>query len=180
MDGLIQDLLALSRIEVESSGAVAQTSATAASLEEELLPKVKSVNGILRIEMEPAAVRCSETLLRQMLWNLGENAVKYRRSEVQLEIDIRGRGYGHTYELRVSDNGTGMSPEEVRHAFDPFFRAERARSTPGTGLGLSIVKRVIEASGGVVYVDSEVGKGTSFVIHLPLGGGGNGDGLRRV
>ena len=116
---------------------------------------------------------CNEGLLRQVLWNIGENAVKYRRTEVMLEIDVEGRIVGHNYQFRISDNGSGMSPEVVRHAFEPFFRAQEARATPGTGLGLSIVKRVIDVSGGTVSVTSEVGKGTTFVIGLPLGTSSN-------
>jgi len=166
MDALIGDLLALSRIGAQVPGAISQTNTHA--LEEELAPLVKSVNGILRIQVEPATVRCSEGLLRQVLWNIGENALKYRRTEVELEIDIEGRVVGHSYQFRISDNGSGMSPEVVRHAFEPFFRAQEVRTTPGTGLGLSIVKRVIDVSGGTVSVASEVGRGTTFVVHLPL------------
>jgi len=140
----------------------------ASSLDEELTSKVDSVNGVLRIDLETANVRCSEVLLRQVLWNIGENAVKYRRPDTQLEIRIQGRKFGLSYEFRMSDNGAGMSAEDAAHAFDPFFRASAVRSTPGTGLGLSIVKRVVEASGGHASVTSELGKGTTFVIALPL------------
>jgi signal transduction histidine kinase len=105
------------------------------------------------------------------LWNLGENAVKYRRPEVQLLVQIRGRATPNAYELSVSDNGMGMSPSVARQAFQPFFRGKQTASTPGTGLGLSVVKRVIEASGGTVSIDSEPGRGTTFKIQLPLPAG---------
>jgi signal transduction histidine kinase len=169
MDALIRDLLTLSRIDAELAGAVAQTANVALNLQEQLSPKLKSVDGVLRLELEPAVVRCSEALLGQLLWNLGENSVKYRRTDVRLQLDIQGRRFGESYELRIADNGTGMSPEVVRQAFDPFFRAQGVRSLPGTGLGLSIVKRVIDVSGGKVSVDSELNKGTTFVIELLLG-----------
>ena len=87
---------------------------------------------------------------------------------MHLEIEIRGRITQRTYEFSVSDNGTGMSPWEVQHAFEPFFRGEQVRSTPGTGLGLSIVKRVVEATGGSVSVESVPARGTTFKIRLPL------------
>ena len=106
--------------------------------------------------------------VRQALSNLADNAVKYRRADVQADIDIFGRVVGKEYELRVSDNGVGMSYDEAHQAFDPFFRALRVREQKGTGLGLSIVKRVIEASGGSVVVDSRLGQGTTFIIRLPL------------
>jgi signal transduction histidine kinase len=168
MDALIRDLLTLSRAGAEATATVANTRAVASSLEEELSPKVNSVNGVLRIDLEPADVRCSEVLLRQVLWNIGENAVKYRRPDVPLEVGIQGRKVGLFYEFRMSDNGTGMSVEDASRIFDPFFRASTTRSTPGTGLGLSIVKRVIEASGGSVSVSSQLGKGTTLIIALPL------------
>ena len=168
MHALIQDLLTLSRIDHVLSDAVAKTPAIAHMLEDDLGPKVRNVDGKLRIDLEPAGVRSSENLLRQALWNIGENSTKYRRSEVQLEVDIRGRVAEPFYEFRISDNGAGISPDDLAHIFEPLFRAAKVRSVPGTGLGLSIVKRVVEASEGTISVNSKVGTGTTFIIHLRL------------
>jgi signal transduction histidine kinase len=168
MHALIQDLLTLSRIDHVLSGAVAETTAIALTLEEELGPKVRNADGKLRIDLEPAGVRSSDNLLRQALWNIGENSTKYRRSGVQLEVDIRGRVVTPLYEFRISDNGTGISPDDLAHIFEPLFRAEKARSIPGTGLGLSIVKRIVDASEGTISVQSKVGSGTTFTIRLRL------------
>lgn len=168
MDAMIQDLLALSRIDAEVAEAVAATNTMVVTLQDELMPRVRSVDGTLRIDLQTSTIRVSETLLRQALLNLGENAVKYRRSGVQLLIDIVGRERDSWYELRISDNGAGMSREEMPHIFEPFFRAAKVRSLPGTGLGLSIVKRVIDASGGTISVASRLDEGTTFVLTLPL------------
>jgi signal transduction histidine kinase len=168
MDALIRDLLALSRVDATVSSTATNTRAVAAAFEEDLSPSVYSVNGSLHVDVESADVPCSDTLLRQILWNIGENAVKYRRVNVPLEISIQGRRAGQSYEFRISDNGAGMSAEDAAHVFDPSFRASKVGSIPGTGLGLSIVKRVIEASGGNVSVTSEPGKGTTFLLALPL------------
>ena len=168
MEAMIRDLLVLSRAEAIIHEAVAQTSRIAQRLEEELEPQAKGVNWVLRIQMEPASVQCSEGLLHQALWNIGENAIKYRRHEVPIHIDINGRVVRNLYEFRISDNGCGMSPAVVRRAFEPFFRGERVQSTAGTGLGLSIVKRVFYAIGGTISVESEVGHGTTFLINIPL------------
>ena len=105
-----------------------------------------------------------------MLWNLADNAVKYRRDEVAPEIVMVGRIVGGRYELRVSDNGVGMAPDDARRLFEPFYRAVRTRDRPGTGLGMSIVKRIVEATGGSVSVDSQLGRGTTVVVALPLAG----------
>jgi signal transduction histidine kinase len=171
MGALIRDLLTLSRIDGESSQAAAQVATVAASLEDELTAGVRDSGGVLRIDVEAANVRLSDTLLHEVLGNLGDNAIKYRRPGVPLVLELRGRDLGHCYELLVIDNGRGMTPDETRRAFEPFFRGEQTRTTPGTGLGLSIVKRVIEASGGAISVESQPGRGSTFVIHLPRADG---------
>ena len=103
-----------------------------------------------------------------LLWNLGENAVKYQRDAVRLLVKIHGRIIPNAYEFTISDNGNGMSSLEISHACEPFFRGKDAQSSAGSGLGLSIVKRVIEASGGSVSIDSMPGRGTTVRIRLPL------------
>jgi signal transduction histidine kinase len=171
MEALIDDLLALSRIDAQAPGASSQVAKVAESVAESLWVEMKSAQGILRVDVEPASVRCSEGLLCQALWNLCDNAIKYRRPGVRLEVQIRGRRVGRRYELRVSDNGSGMTPEEARQAFEPFFRGERMRTTPGTGLGLSIVKRVIAVSDGSISVESAIDEGTTFIVNVPLAEG---------
>jgi signal transduction histidine kinase len=169
MEALIHDLLALSQVSgQQKSGATCQTESVAAFVANDLGPKVEAIGGVLSVGAAPATVTCSEGLLRQVLWNLGENAVKYRRPGVRLNVEIRGRITPEAYEFTISDNGTGMSPLETGRAFEPFFRGRQAQSVPGTGLGLSIVKRVIEASGGSVSIDSVPGQGSTFCIRLPL------------
>ena len=168
METIIQDLLTLSRVSTKTTETRCAAAAVIASAEEDLRPKVEAARGILHIETVAATVTCSEGLLRQIMWNLGENAVKYRRDGVQLNVEIRGRILLHIYQLSVSDNGMGLSPSEAQHVFEAFFRGKQVRSTPGTGLGLSIVKRAVEASGGSVSIDSTLGQGTTFKVHLPL------------
>jgi len=167
MTTLVEELLELSRIGVTAT-ATGRTEPVAATIAAELAPRVRDAAGTLRIDLEPAAVRCSEGLLHQILWNLGENALKYRRPDVAPAIAMVGRGVRGTYELTVTDNGLGMSSGDAAHMFEPFFRAQRTSSIAGTGLGLSIVRRIIDASGGTVAVTSELGRGTRIVIRLPL------------
>ena len=168
MEAMIHDLLALSRIGAPANGTACRVSDVVTAVHEDLKPKVESAGGALRIDAGDATLPCSQGLLREVLWNLGENAVKYRRTEVQLQLEILGRHSADRYEFIVSDNGTGMSPAVLNHIFEPFFRATETESTPGTGLGLSVVKRVVESSGGSVSVESEQGRGTTFRIVLPL------------
>src|SRR5262249_13213374 len=154
MESIIADLLTLSRISAQAPDASCEAVNVAASAEEDLRPNVDAAGGMLEIDVAPATVSCSEGLLRQVLCNLGENAVKYHRTEVPLGIEIGGRVVAHDYEFIVSDNGKGMTPLEVHRAFEPFFRGEAEQATPGTGLGLSIVKRVVEANHGSVACES--------------------------
>jgi signal transduction histidine kinase len=168
MEALIDDLLALSRMQIGTQLTLCNPAAAAAQVREDLGQRAESSNAGLALDVETAWVHCSEALLRQVIWNMVDNAMKYRRPDVRLQVDVRGRRVDNAYELTVSDNGVGMSPEEAARAFDPFYRASRRAGEPGTGLGLSIVKRVIEASGGDVSVESEVGRGSTFVVHLPL------------
>ena len=167
MEAIIQDLLTLSGIGAQTMGAACQVAAVVADVQEDLMPEVKAANGVLEIDTVDATVPCHHGLLRQVLWNLGVNAVRYRRPEIPLKLDVHGHNTSDGFNLIVSDNGIGMSPSVARRAFEPFFRAHETASTPGTGLGLSIVKRVIEASGGTVSIDSEPGRGTTVKIHLP-------------
>lgn len=167
MTNLVDELLELSRIGV-TANATGRTEPVAAAIAEELAARVRDVGGRLRVALEPAVVRCSEGLLHQILWNVAENALKYRRPEVAPEIEISGRVIHSAYELTISDNGVGMSHDDAAHVFEPFFRARRTSSISGTGLGLSIVRRIIDACGGTVAVSSELGQGTRIVIRLPL------------
>ncbi len=91
MEQLIEDLLTLSRIDAQVPDRVARVEKVASSIEEDLAPPVKDARGVLRVAVEPAVVRCSDGLLREVLWNLGENALKYRRPDVKLEIELVGR-----------------------------------------------------------------------------------------
>jgi signal transduction histidine kinase len=168
MEAIIKNLLTLSRISSRTIAATCEAAVVVASVEEDLRPRVEEAGGTLRVDVQPAMIACTDGLLRQALWNLTENSVKFRRLEVPLEIEIRGRFAQDKYEFVVADNGAGMSLKETRQAFEPFFRGERAHSIPGAGLGLSIVQRVVEACGGAVSVESTVGEGTTFKIKLPV------------
>jgi signal transduction histidine kinase len=166
--GLVTDLFELSRAGAPMTGDPARAESVAALVAADLDRLVRDAGGALEVDVAPASVACSEGLLRQALWNLGENALKYRRPDVPPVIALVGRTTRTGYELRVSDNGLGMSSDDVRHAFEPFFRSKRTQAIPGTGLGLAIVRRVVEASGGTVSIDSQLDRGTTFVLRLPF------------
>ncbi|UUX94557.1 response regulator [Aquabacterium sp. J223] len=107
--------------------------------------------------------------LRQCLVNLISNAVKYspRGGEVRVHITAENEDLC----LTVEDNGSGMTPAQLRDLFEPFNRLGRDDSTPGVGLGLSITRMLVEAMSGRLAVSSEPGVGSRFTIVLPLEGG---------
>ncbi len=111
--------------------------------------------------------------LRQILLNLVSNAVKYTREEdvVILKTELRTRGGDGADMVRISvtDTGSGISAEDIEKLFQPFERIGAEKSDiEGTGLGLAVVKKLTEAMGGVVGVESNPGQGSSFWIDLPF------------
>jgi len=106
-------------------------------------------------------------LLRRLVANLLDNAGKY--SEPGAPISLRVAAEPDAVVVEVADQGIGIDPADLPRLFTPFFRTDRsrARGTGGTGLGLALVKRIAEAHGGEVTVESTPGKGTTFRVRLP-------------
>ena len=104
--------------------------------------------------------------LRQMIGNLLDNAVKYTPPEGVIHIE--GEGEGNQVILRVRDSGPGIPAADQPYLFDKFFRASNVpEDLPGTGLGLSIVKSIVDNHDGRIWVESELGQGTTFTVVLP-------------
>jgi signal transduction histidine kinase len=103
----------------------------------------------------------------QIIENLLNNAIKYS-GESRLII-IKGRRTGHWYQIDIEDSGIGMSPDELSHVFEKFYRAHPAMSAiAGLGLGMTIVKNIIEAHMGKIWLESEKGQGTVVSFVLPI------------
>ena len=108
----------------------------------------------------------SETMLFRLLFNLGENAIKYTPQGGTVTLGLEPRGT-EAY-LSVNDTGAGIAAEEQPHIFDRFYRADPARSRGGTGLGLALARSIVLAHGGQISVESRVGHGSCFTVRLPL------------
>jgi signal transduction histidine kinase len=112
-------------------------------------------------------LQADEDKMKQVLINLISNAIKYNRPGGS--ITLAAQGEGARLILTVSDTGLGIPPESVPSLFQRFYRVPGTEKVAsGTGLGLSICKRIIEAHHGTIDVQSELGKGTSFIINLPV------------
>ncbi len=128
-------------------------------------------NDIALTEDAPAdlgSVAADERKIRQILINLLSNAVKFTPDGGA--VGVRARRSGNEVHVSVSDTGIGIAPEDQVKVFDEFQQVGRPsdRSREGTGLGLTLAKRFIELHGGRIWVESEVGKGTTFTFAIPV------------
>ncbi len=169
---LIDDMLALSQIE----NAKEDPSVRRCSVEEELMDcidRLTPLAGKNQIQLTLDAdsslfVSCSPTRFQQLFGNLIENAIKYNKPNGS--VTVTAQRQRQTAVIRVKDTGIGIAPEHFDRLFERFYRvdASRSREIGGTGLGLSIVKHLAALYGGEVGVESEVGKGSTFIVRLPL------------
>jgi two-component system phosphate regulon sensor histidine kinase PhoR len=106
-------------------------------------------------------------LLEQAVVNLLDNAVKY--SNPEKPVRVLARTADHEIQIQVQDHGIGIEKKHLPRLFERFYRVDKARSRAlgGTGLGLAIVKHIAQAHGGHVTVESRLGEGSLFSIHLP-------------
>ncbi len=107
--------------------------------------------------------------IRQVLGNLLSNALRYVPQRGRVEVAVQQTSPAWV-EVRVSDNGPGIGPQDLPHVFDRFYRGDRARTreSGGAGLGLAIARQWVEAHGGRIRVESELGQGTTFSFTLPV------------
>lgn len=105
--------------------------------------------------------------LREVVNNLVENAIKYTASGGGIWVNVRGDG--DRVLINVTDTGIGISPDDLKHIFQKFYRADNSqtRAVGGTGLGLYLVKQRVEAMGGKVWAESSFGEGSTFYLSFP-------------
>ncbi len=121
------------------------------------------------IPAEPLAVRADIAKVWRIIYNLLNNAIKYTPSGGKISLTARQEPDKYVV-LEISDNGTGMTADEVEHLFDPYYRAGNAKqgNVSGSGLGLYIVKGLVEAHNGRIEVVSQLEKGSTFTVYLPI------------
>jgi signal transduction histidine kinase len=125
----------------------------------------------LRLELEGHPVVLADAArLRQVFVNLVGNAVKFTPSGGVITVTVREceDGARHVGELRVTDTGPGIVESELATVFEPYFRSAGAAALPGVGLGLAISRGLVVQMEGTLAVESTVGAGASFFIHLPI------------
>ena len=135
--------------------------------------KVTQIGG--RLEMMPEAynpfVNADEMHLTNIIFNLLDNAFKYRKSEEPLQIEVRTSNPNDTtLSISIQDNGIGIQKDELKNIFGRFYRVHTGdkHNVKGFGLGLAYVKKMVQLHHGTIKVSSDIGKGTTFTITLPL------------
>jgi signal transduction histidine kinase len=133
--------------------------------------QVEKCGGTLELELEAteSVVYVDEMHFTNVLFNLMENAVKYRQPDVPLKLCAKTENIGDKILISISDNGTGIKKENLKKIFDRFYRVStgNVHNVKGFGLGLAYVKKIIEELNGTIKVESELKIGTKFIISLP-------------
>jgi two-component system, OmpR family, phosphate regulon sensor histidine kinase PhoR len=169
---LVDDLLTLAQLESRSAGlqfSDVQLAELFQSVIRDWEKKLAEKQLKVVVDLSPDArkIRADETRLHEVLYNLLDNALKYSRENG--EIRLRAAQHGPEIVLSVTDNGIGITKDDLPRIFERFYRADKARSRElgGTGLGLAIVKHIAQLHGGRVEAESELGKGTTIRVILP-------------
>lgn len=166
---MISDLLDLGRIEAELD--VTRERVPIDMLVRFALENHRSAVGDRGLELgvdlpdQPPMIVCDAMRVRQMIGNLLENAIKYTPPGGKVALSVKLEG--DQVILQVTDNGLGIPSKDLPYIFDRFFRGSNvSEDQTGTGLGLSIVKSIVDKHGGRIWVDSRLGRGTTFTVVL--------------
>ncbi len=153
---LVRDAVAASQLEIDNAGATVEV-----EIAPDLMKSPRDPYGVQRVIGDAAA-------LRSAIQNLISNGIKYGGEERWVRVRATSTSE-HTTRIAVEDHGLGISSEDRKHIFEPFYRGREAvsRQIHGSGLGLHLVRRIVEAHGGTIKVQSELGRGSTFTIDLP-------------
>ncbi len=173
LSSLLEDILTLSRLESKNPGLhreLVLINALVSSIVDDFRSRPPAREHVFELNMDSVIpeLLLDPLKLTQVFENLLGNAVKYTAKGSHIRIAVRRKG--PELELRVADDGPGIPASDLPHIFERFYRVDKGRSREkgGTGLGLSIVKHIIQLHGGRVWAESEQGKGTTFIIVLPI------------
>lgn len=134
---------------------------------EERRPKAEEKKITIHTKCEDSVmVQADLMLISRLITNLVDNAITYGKEDGEIHIETYFDTTQHKAILTVKDNGIGISADDLPLIFNRFYRADKSRTKSGSGLGLSFVDFIVKLHKGTISVDSEIGKGTEFVIHL--------------
>jgi two-component system sensor histidine kinase VicK len=173
MARLVSDLLKLSKMDFQNN-VVNRASFNVVKMASNCIDKIiieaekKQQELVLFNDDEEIFAYANESDIDQVLLNIISNAIKYTPEKGKIAVKVEQ--IGDNVEILVKDNGIGIPKEDLPRIFERFYRVDKARSREmgGTGLGLSIAKTMIDANGGTIKIDSDVGKGTEVRIRLRI------------
>ncbi len=177
LNSLVDDLLSLARLEAPDP----KLKFAPVSIHEFLLrvakewerkAAAKQLTIVHELPDDLAAIDADEARLEEIIYNLLDNAVKYSSAGGQITIRA-AHDREHHVAISVTDEGTGIASADLPRIFERFYRADiaRSREVGGTGLGLAIVKHIAQLHGGTVEAESQVGRGTTIRVILPISSG---------
>lgn len=171
---IVEDLFILARQPIQSPTALIKEPVSLTEVVKDcaraaqVLATRKGVRLKLENDSTPIALNADEELIKRMILNLLDNAVKYTPEGGEISLALEK--HNGSAEIVVRDTGIGLSQTDQQRVFDRFYRVDKARSRAlgGAGLGLSIVRSIVEAHGGNITIDSTPRHGSSFTVSLPL------------
>jgi signal transduction histidine kinase len=168
MQNLVTDLMTYSRILDPEAPREVKVTSSRQALDTVLLDLREAIedSGAEITQSALPDLSIDETQLKQIFQNLISNAIKYRRPGQPLRISVTAERSGSEWAFSVRDNGIGIEPQYFDQIFQAFRRLH-GKEYPGSGVGLTICKEIVESSGGRMWVESELGQGSTFKFTLP-------------
>ena len=166
MKGLINDLLMFSRVGTQGRSFIpTDCNAILTQVLADQASAIESCGAVVTNNKLPI-LNGDGTQLAQLLQNLVSNALKYRRDEAP-RVHVEAREHEGTWKFSVSDNGLGIAPHHYDRIFQMFQRLHHRNEYPGSGIGLAVCHKIVERHGGRIWVESELGKGSTFHFTIP-------------
>jgi PAS domain S-box-containing protein len=171
MQALVQDLLEYSRVNTRGQAfRVINSEEIVDPVLQNLTISIQESDAVIRTTPLPT-ILADPSQIALVFQNLIGNAIKFRTFDMQPHIAISAERMGEMWKFAVKDNGIGIDPAFYDRIFEIFQRLHTRDKYPGTGVGLAIVKKIIERHGGKIWVESELGKGSTFYFTLRAAGG---------
>jgi signal transduction histidine kinase len=179
---LVEQYLELTRIEAGMMSLDLQETDPASLLQEAVFAlDVQAMEKNIKIHLDAPeglpVIKVDRGKMLRVITNLVSNSIKYTMSGGSVEVSAKCAGTdgakacepsAEAVEISVADNGYGMDKDDLPHIFDRYYRSKSISGIRGTGLGLAVVKSLVEAHGGEVSVESELGKGSKFTVKIPV------------
>jgi light-regulated signal transduction histidine kinase (bacteriophytochrome) len=167
MQRLINDLLAFSRVGKQNTArAIIDCNQVIGLAVTNLMSSIKETGAVVTNDPLPT-VSANETMINQLFQNLIGNAIKFHKKDQAPQVHVSAERKNDEWLFSVRDNGIGIDPKNYERMFTIFQRLHTRQDYPGTGIGLAICKKIVELYNGRIWIESQLGNGTTFYFTLP-------------